>query len=304
VVPAAAAAEPPRTPWGEPELNGVWKFGTGTPLERPVDYSDKTHFNEEEAAAFLAGAPARLEDFIAAFDGGDDSYVGVEPGIETDLPLTADRRTSLIYEPADGKIPALSDDAKVRAGIELRHSVSVPDGPEDRPLTERCILGFLTGPPLTTSLQYNDYLQIFQTRDTVVILNEMINDARIVALDGSPHLPGTVRQWLGDSRGYWDGDTLVVETRNFSDRTTFNGSGMNMHLTERFTRISEDVMEYDYRIVDPESFAAPWAARSPMQLSDLPVYEYACHEENRSMEYMLSGARAQEAFAATDQAKE
>jgi hypothetical protein len=118
-----------------------------------------------------------------------------------------------------------------------------------------------------------------------------------VPLDGRPQLPESVRQWLGNSRGHWDGETLVVETRNFTDKTTFNGSGRNMHLTERFTRVSEDVIEYDFRIEDPDSFAAPWAARSPMRLTDQPIYEYACHESNRSMEFMLSGARAEEARA-------
>ena len=294
---AQTAAEPPRTPWGVPDLNGVWKFGIATPLERPEAFAEKTHFSEEEAATYLDGAYDRVEGLISFLDGGEEKYVGAEPWIPTDAPLTQDRRTSLIYEPDNGKIPVLTEAAKARKEADRQLSISPPAGPEDRPLTERCLTGFLTGPPLTTVIEYNDYLQIFQTENTVAILNEMVNDSRIVPLDGRPHVPETVRQWLGNSRGHWDGDTLVVETRNFSDKTTFNGSGMNMHVTERFTRISEDVIEYDYRIDDPDSFTAPWAARSPLTLSDVPIYEYACHEHNRSMEFMLSGARAQEASA-------
>ena len=294
---AQTAYEPPRTPWGAPDLTGVWKFGSATPLERPEGFEEKTHFSEEEAAVYLDGAYDRVEDLVRFFDGGEDKYVGVEPWIPTDAPLTIDLRTSLIYEPDDGKIPALTEAAKARQETARKLSLSPPAGPEDRPLTERCITGFLTGPPLMTGLEYNDYLQIFQAEDTIVILNEMINDARIVPLDGRPHLPESVRQWLGNARGYWEGDTLVVETRNFSDKTTFNGSGMNMHLTERFTRVGDTEIEYGFRIDDPDSFTAPWAARSPMTLSDLPMYEYACHEHNRSMEFMLSGARAQEAGA-------
>lgn len=292
---AHTQAEPPRTPWGAPDLNGVWKYAVGTPFERSEQFAEKTHFTEEEAAAYLDGAYARLEGLIAFFDGGEDKYVGVEPWIPTDLPLTDDLRTSLIYLPDNGRIPALTEAAQARQEAESKLSLSPPTGPEDRPLTERCLTGFVTGPPLTTVLDYNSNIQIFQSEDTVVILNEMVNDSRIIPLDGRPHPPESVRQWLGSSRGHWEGDTLVVETRNFSDKTTFNGSGMNMHLTERFTRISDDVIEYDFHIVDPDSFTAPWAARSPMRRIGQPLYEYACHENNRSMGFMLSGARAQEA---------
>ena len=288
-------AEPPRTPWGDPDLNGVWKHAVGTPFERPDQFADKTHFTEEEAAAYLDGAYARLEGLITFFDGGEDQHVGVEPWIPIDLPLTDDLRTSLIYLPANGKIPALTETAQARQQAERELSISPPAGPEDRPLTERCLSGFVTGPPLTTVIDYNSNIQIFQSEDTVVILNEMVHDARVIPLDGRPHPPESVRQWLGSSRGHWEGDTFVVVTGNFSDKTTFNGSGKNMHLTERFTRISEDVIEYDYHIEDPDSFTASWAARSPMRRLEQPLFEYACHEHNRSMGFMLSGARAEEA---------
>ncbi len=291
----ALAAEPPRTPWGAPDLNGVWQFALATPLERPEEFADKTHFSEAEAAAYLTGSRDRLENLIAYFDGGEEEFVGVEPWFESDQPLTKDRRTSLIYEPDNGKIPPLTPVAIARMEAARQLELSPPAGPEDRPLAERCLMGFVTGPPLTTVIDYNSNLQIFQSEDTIVLLNEMVNDSRIIPLDGRPHLSENVRQWLGNSRGRWEGDTLVVETRNFSDRTTFNGSGMNMQLTERFTRTNEDEIDYDYRIEDPDSFAAPWAVRIPMRLTNLPIYEYACHEQNRSMTFMLSGARAEEA---------
>ena len=294
---AAQTAEPPRTPWGAPDLNGTWQFAVATPLERPEGFDEKTHFSEEEAAAYLDGAYDRLEGLVSFLDGGEEKYVGVEPWIPTDLPLTEDRRTSLIYEPDNGKIPPLTETAKARQEADRKLSLSPPAGPEDRPVAERCLTGLVTGPPLMTLLDYNSNLQIFQSEDTVALLNETIHDTRIVPLDGRPHLPESVRQWLGDSRGHWEGDTLVVETRNFTDKTTFNGSGMNMRLVERFTRVSDVAIEYDFRIEDRDSFAAPWAARSPMRLTDLPIYEYACHESNRSMEFMLSGARAEEARA-------
>ena len=292
---SALAAEPPRTPWGAPDLNGVWKIGIATPLQRPEGFAEKSHFSEVEAAAFLDGSYARRDEVISFLDGGEEKFVGTELWFPADLPLTEDRRTSLIYEPANGKIPPLTEAAKLRQAAVRQRDIGLPAGPEDRPLTERCLTGFLTGPPQTTGFEYNDYLQIFQAENTIAILNEMINETRIVPLDDRPHLPESVRQWLGNSRGHWAGDTLVVETRNFTDKTTFNGSGMNMRLTERFTRISEDVIEYDFRIEDPDSFTAPWAARSPLRRTDLPIYEYACHEHNRSMEFMLSGARAEEA---------
>ena len=214
---AQTPAERPRTPWGVPDLNGVWKFAVATPFERPEEFPEKTHFSEEEAATYLDGTFARLEGLVTFFDGGEDKYVGVEPWIPTDLPLTDDLRTSLIYLPNNGRIPALTEAAQARQEAERKLSLSPPTGPEDRPLTERCLAGFVTGPPLTTVLDYNSNIQIFQSEDTVVILNEMVNDSRIVPLDGRPHLPENVRQWLGNSRGHWEGDILVVETRNFTD---------------------------------------------------------------------------------------
>jgi hypothetical protein len=286
-----AIAEVSRTPWGLPDLNGVWQYAVATPLERADALGDKTHFTRDEAAAYIASGQSRVEDLAASFDGGKDKFVGLELWVPTDTPLTRDLRTSLIYEPADGKIPYTP------AGLErLADSAHFdpPAGPEDRPLADRCIIGFNSGPPMDTTFEYNDNVQFFLTRDTVVIMNEMVNDARIVPLDGRAHLPEQIRQYRGDSRGYWEGDTLVVQTRNFTDETTFMGSGRNMVVTERFTLISDISLEYDFRVNDPEHFTTTWAARTQMRKSNFPIYEYACHEHNRSMEYMLSGARYQE----------
>ena len=154
-------------------------------------------------------------------------------------------------------------------------------GPEDRGSFERCLLGFNAGPPMRPG-GYNNNVQIFQTQDSVALLIEMVHDVRVVPLDGRPHLPQDMRQWKGDSRGRWDGDTLVVETRNFTEATSFRGSGPSMHLIERFTRLSPDRLLYEFTIDDPESFTKPWTVAVPMKKTDQPIYEYACHEGNYS----------------------
>ena len=174
-------------------------------------------------------------------------------------------------------------------------------GPEDRGAFERCILGFNAGPPMNPSA-YNNNMQLFQTADHVVILNEMVHDARIVPLDGSDHLPGDVRQWRGDSRGRWEGDTLVIETKNFTDKTSFRGTGPGLHLVERFTRVEEGILLYEYTVTDPESFERPWSVAVPMQRNDLPVFEYACHEGNYGMLNLMVSARSEDARKAAEAA--
>ena len=224
-----------------------------------------------------------------------------------------DRRTSLIVEPPNGRLPALADGVATQVGSldrdlpgeypwRVRSAGLDADGPEDRGLAERCLLGFNAGPPMMSSA-YNNNMQLFQTADHVVILNEMVHDARVVPLDNSPHLPSDVRQWHGDARGRWDGDTLVVETRNFTDKTaSFDpsalqalGIGTTLRLTERFTRLSEDTLLYEYTIDDPATFTQPFTAALPMRRSQDLIYEYACHEGNYGMVNALSGARAEEA---------
>jgi hypothetical protein len=296
---AAQEHEIPRTPWGAPDLNGVWDYSSATPLERPDELAGKTHFTPAEARAFMAGTDARLEAGTREFD--LNGFVGVEAWIPTDAPLTDDLRTSLIVQPEDGKIPALTELAKARMEAGIAIATRPPQGPEDRPVAERCILGFSTGPPSEAFFGYNSLLQIFQTENEVAILQEMVNDSRIIPIGTKPHLPAQLRQWKGDSRGHWEGDTLVVETRNFSGRNPFRGSGHQLIVGERFTRLNENQIEYEFTIEDPESFSSPWTARYPIRRRSDTLFEFACHENNRSMEYMLRGARAMEAQEQAEQ---
>ena len=202
-------------------------------------------------------------------------------------------RTSLITDPPDGRIPALTADGQQRAAARAEARRQHPaDGPEDRSLGERCLL-FNAGPPMLSG-PYNNYVQIAQNRDHVVILNEMIHDVRIVPLDGRPHPPPAIRKLLGDSRGRWQGNTLVVETTNFSDKTNVRGSGERLRLVEKFTRADATTLLYEFTLDDPASFVKPWTAILPMTKTDDRIYEYACHEGNYAMTGILRGARATE----------
>ena len=199
--------------------------------------------------------------------------------------------TSLIVDPPDGRIPALTPEGQARAASRAEARRQHPaDGPEDRSLGERCLL-FNAGPPMLSG-PYNNYIQILQNRDHVVILNEMIHDIRIVPLDGRPHAPAAIRSLLGDSRGRWEGNTLVVETTNFSDKTNVRGSGSRLRLVERFTRADATTLLYEFTVDDAASFVTPWSAILPMSKSDDQIYEYACHEGNYAMTGILRGARA------------
>ena len=289
---------PPRTAWGVPDLRGVWDFRTITPLERPRNLSDKGAFaSAEEAEAFRESELQRRNKDRRASDG-----ISAEADVRNAYnqfwwdygdQLIEDGRTSLIVDPADGRIPALTAAARERYDGIRAARARPPHSPEDRGVAERCLLGFNAGPPYTPSA-YNNNVHIFQTPGYAVLLIEMVNDARIVPMDGRDHLPEHMRQWRGDARGRWDGETLVVESTNFTDKTTFRGSGKNMRLVERFTRVGPDRIVYEYTIEDPESFERPWTAAIPMKMTDQPMYEYACHEGNYSMFTMLEGARAAE----------
>jgi hypothetical protein len=208
--------------------------------------------------------------------------------------VISSRRTSLIVDPSDGRIPVLTPEAQRRVqearAWTAEHST---DGPEGRSLPERCILWTTAGPPMLPG-PYNNNFQIFETRDQVVILNEMIHDARVIPLDGSPHLASNVRLWMGDSRGHWEGHTLVVDTTNFSGKFSFRGSDENLHLTERFTRVSPDTLLYEFTVDDPTAFTRPWTAQIPVTKTKGPIFEYACHEGNYAMTDILAGARAAE----------
>ena len=214
------------------------------------------------------------------------------------------RRTSLIVDPPDGRVPPLTPEAQKRMDAAREYfKIHPADGPEDRPLPERCLVWPTAGPPMLPG-PYNNNYQIFQTKDYVTILVEMIHDVRIIPLDGRPHLPSNIRQWLGDARGHWEGNTLVVETTNFTNKTsdisrglqrpTFRGTDENLRLTERFTRADAHTLLYEFTVNDPTAFTKPWTAQIPMSKFAGPLYEYACHEGNYAMSGILNGARAEE----------
>ena len=295
LAPAAGAGQAGQGEASARDLQGVWDFRSAIPFERPDDFEGRATLTPEEAAAF---AQERVDAQNVDLWRDENGRLPVSGGYnnfwyDRGTSLGEERRTSLVVDPPDGRIPARSDEARIRG--ERRQMLLGRDafGPEDRGAFERCIMGFNSGPPMNPSA-YNNNMQLFQTDDVVVILNEMVHDARVVPLDGSPHLPGHVRQWKGDSRGRWEGDTLVVETRNFTDKTSFRGSGPDMRLTERFTRIDADRLAYEYTVDDAASFAQPWSVRVVMQRSDSPLYEYACHEGNYGMENLLVSARARD----------
>jgi len=289
------AAQIPRAPDGKPDLQGVWTSATLTPLERPADLGNKQFFTKEEAVQwtkqFLQANNRDRRDGPAQVDVGRAYNEFWFSRGDTVVPTL---RTSLIIDPPDGKIPALTADGKQRAAARAEAQRLHPaDGPEDRSLAERCINWPVAGPPMIPG-GYNNNYQIVQGPGYVTIVVEMIHDARTIPTDGRPHLPATVRQWMGDPRGHWEGKTLVVDTTNFTDKTNFRGSGENLHLVERFTRTGPDQLMYEFTVNDPASFTRPWTAQIPMAKTDGPLFEYACHEGNYGMEGMLRGARQQE----------
>ena len=295
------AAEVPRTSWGAPDLQGTWDFRSITPFERPAEFGDKAFLTAAEIAAWeertrKAREARRNRDPV---QGQGDVDVGYNAfWLDRGETMTGTLRTSLVVDPPDGRVPPQTDLARRRSAERYARWGGVPAGPDDRNPLERCIMGFNSGPPMNPGA-YNNFVEIFQTPEHVAILNEMINDHRIIPLDGRDHVPANVRLWKGDSRGRWEGDTLVVTTRNFTDHTNFRGSGPNMVLEERFTRNSEGTLLYEYTVNDSESFERPWSVAVEMKKTSDPLLEYACHEGNRAMFLMLSGARAQERKGAT-----
>jgi len=284
-----------RTAWGAPDLNGVWDFATITPLERPSQLAGKEVLTDAEAAEFekqtLQQRNADRRDGPAETD---RSRAYNQFWWDYGTNVIGSKRTSLIVDPPDGRVPPMTPAGQKRMAARVAAFVSPrADGPEDRTLAERCILGFNAGPPMLPSA-YNNNVQIFQTRATVVLLNEMVNDSRIVQLDGRPHLPEHIRQWRGDSRGRWEGDTLVIDTTNFREQTNFRAAGARFHLVERFTRVDANTLLYEFTVDDPESWTRPWTAAVPMKKSEGPIFEYACHEGNYGMFNLLAGARAEE----------
>jgi hypothetical protein len=296
----------PRTPDGQPDLQGFWNNSTLTPLERPKELAGKQVLTEEEAAAYQK----RL---LEEADGPNPEANGLPLGLQVGRSLGSSwfergklvesRRTSLIVDPPDGRVPPMTPAAqKLAAARAQERKLHPADGPEDRSLTERCLLWGMAGPPMLPT-GYNSNYQIVQGPGYVMILVEMIHDVRLIPLDGRPHLAPGIRQWLGDSRGHWEGNTLVVDTTNFNAKTAFRGSSENLHLVERFTRTDAETIRYEFTVDDPATFTKPWTAEIPMRKTQGPIYEYACSEGNYSLPDILKGARAEEKRAAAERSK-
>jgi hypothetical protein len=279
-----------------PDLQGIWTNATVTPLERPKQFEGKEFLTKAEAAEFEKQAVYEANGDRR--DGGADADVGraYNEFWRDRGKVVSTMRSSLIFDPPDGKVPPLLPEAQKRNAdiAAARRKVGGPlDGPEGRSLQERCLLTPQAGPPMLPA-NYNSNYQIVQTPNYVAILVEMIHDARIIPLDGSPHVPKNVRSLMGDSRGHWEGKTLVVETTNFTDKTSFRGASENLRVIERFTRTDENTLLYQFTINDPTTWAKPWSGEIPMKKVTAPLYEYACHEGNYGMAGVLSGARTEE----------
>ena len=292
----------PRTPWGDPDLQGIWP-GTdyvGTPLQRASDFGTRNQLTEEEFRARQLAAQRQTDEDNADFSidkvSSEQEARGTVGGPVSPPPHWLERgkptyQASLIVDPPDGKIP-LNEAARRRVAEMRQHSDSgLGDSYADRPLADRCLQGFNSGPPMTPGA-YNNNVQIVQSPGYVVIINEMVHNARVIPTDGRPHTK--LRQWSGDSRGRWDGETLVVDTINFRRETSLQGSTANTTLVERFTRMDADTIKYEFTVTDPTAYTRPWTAMLPLTRIREPIFEYGCHEGNYALPNILAGARKQE----------
>jgi hypothetical protein len=293
-------------------MQGIWDFRTVTPMERPPEFAGKATLTDAEAAEYEKQVRTRNN-----ADTNRDKETS--RGIINGTPATADvalayndfwwdrgtkvvgnRRTSLVIDPPDGRIPPLTPQAQKRVDELDKRRERPAEGPEDRSVGERCIMGFNAGPPWAPG-GYNQNVQIVQAAGFVLLMNEMVHNARIVPLDGRPF--GNVRQWAGASRGRWDGDTLVIETKNFSSETSLRGSSPNLHLIERFTLADPQTLLYEFTVDDPTTWTKPWTAQIPMRKTDDQIFEYACHEGNYGMTGLLKGARVVEKDAVKEKSR-
>jgi hypothetical protein len=281
-------------PDGHPDLQGIWTNATITPLERPRDLAGKAYFTREEATAYekqiLEG---RDRDRRGKNAEEDVNGAYNEFWFDRGSKVVPTLRTSLVIDPTDGRVPPLTPEGQKDSAAREAGSHRPPEGPEDLGLPERCLLWPTAGPPMLPSAYNNNY-RIVQAAGYVMILAEMIHDARVIPLDGRPHLPANIRQWMGDPRGHWEGETLVVDSTNFTSKTHFRGAHENLHLVERFTRTGPNTILYQFTVEDPIAFTKPWTGEVPLTKSEGPIYEYACHEGNYSMTNILKGARLQE----------
>jgi hypothetical protein len=286
----------PRTPDGQPDLQGFWTNTTYTPLQRPKDVT-KELYTREEALEILKTAATLESEQTEPGTIPDVHYDFTQFGLDRNQGgLALNLRTSLIFDPANGQLPPMTEEGQKRnaARAEARKRMGGPtDAAQNQSLSVRCILMDRAGPPMLPGAYNNNY-QIIQGPGYVMILVEMIHEPRIIPLDGRPHLPPHVRSLTGNSIGRWEGETLVVETTNFTDKTAFQGSSENMRLTERFTRVSEDRIDYKFTIDDSATWTRPWSAELPMQKTIGPIFEHACHEGNRGLSNTLAGARLED----------
>jgi hypothetical protein len=308
---APAKWQPPRTANGDPDLQGMWTNATITPLERPKEFGERLVISDAEAKTIEAQNQQFNEESDAptdpkvktqdlphscglGFTGADCGYnmFWLDRG-QSVVEVNGERRSSLIIEPKNGRVPLLPERQKQLTERFMMTRTNF-DGPEVRPLAERCLLAFgsSSGPPMLPVL-YNNHYQIVQTKDTVMILVEMVHDARIIRLGGK-RAPDNIRKWMGDSIGRWEGDTLVVETTGFTEKESFRGSTPDLKITERFTRVAPDKINYRVTLDDPAAFAQPWTAEYPFYITNEPIYEYACHEGNYALPGILAGAREDE----------
>jgi hypothetical protein len=306
---ASGKWQAPRTADGQPDLQGIWTNATITPLERPKEFGERLVIGDAEAKAIESqnqqfneesDAPTdpktRTQDLPNScglgFTGADCGYNNfwIDRG-QTVIEVNGERRSSLIVEPKDGRVPLLPERQKMLTERYMTMRTNF-DGPEARPLAERCLLAFgsSSGPPMLPVL-YNNHYQIVQSKDTVMILVEMVHDARIVRLNARP---SGIPKWMGDSVGRWEGDTLVVETTNFTEKESFRGSTPKLKITERFTRVAPDKINYRVTIDDPAAYSQAWTAEYPFYATNEPIYEYACHEGNYALPGILAGAREDE----------
>jgi hypothetical protein len=309
----------PRTAEGQPDLQGVWANNTATPMERPKELAGRTSLTDAEVAAMkkkaaelyngkgdaafgdtifqtvyasIKGTGSASGPHVKAaneFDGGTGDYSS-----EWIVAREWDNRTSLVTDPPDGKIPAMTPEGLVRRTASYAGMSRPAEKPEDRGLQERCIT--FGSPQLVAG--YQSYTQVLQTAKSVIVMTEMIHDARIIPLDSGPHVPSNILSWHGDSRGHWEGDTLVVDTTNYRPRAFMSSSSEKLHVIERFTRTGPESLKYEITISDPGTWTKPWSIMLPLKSSPNPIYEYACHEGNIGLQGILAGARAEEKAAA------
>ena len=296
---SAADLAPMRTPDDQPDISGIFPFRTLTPLERPAALTGQAQLSAEDAAAFEASERTRLNRDLFDPETGAPSagYQSREEGgvlsynefwYERGIELTSDKRTSLVVDPPDGRIPYTTSFRQANGVRRLNLRNGFADHYTDRSLGDRCMMGSNAGPPMRPG-SYNNNVLILQVPGYVTILNEHIHNTRVIPITDQPH--GDLRQWSGDSRGHWDGETLVVETRNFRQATNFSGSSSDTQLVERFRRVDPDTVMYEFTIADPNNYTRPWTAAIPMRRTDGPLFEYACHEGNYGLTGIMAGAR-------------